>query len=161
GLPLIDHVDITGPLGPIGPGDTPSRRRIFICSPASAAEEAPCARRIVSTLARRAYRQPVSAGDLDVLMSFYEKGRKKGSFDAGIQEALQLTLATPKSLFRSEPDPANVAPGTLYKVSDLELASRLSFFLWSSIPDDELLNLAAQGKLRDSAVLEAQVKRML
>jgi len=161
GIPLIDHLDITGPVAPIGPGDTPSRRRIFSCRPAQSSEEAVCAKKILSTLARRAYRQPASAADLDLLMSFYESGRKKGGFDAGIQNALQLILTTPKFLFRSEPDPANLAIGGTYKLGDYELASRLSFFLWSSIPDEDLLNAAAQGKLKDPIALDAQVKRML
>ena len=161
GIPLVDHVDITGPLSPIGPGDTPSRRRIFVCRPEAAAEEAPCARRIVSTLARRAYRGTASAADVDMLMEFYEAARKKGGFDAGIQNALHVVLATPKFLFRSEPDPAGIATGTAYTLGDLELASRLSFFLWSSIPDDALLTAAEQGRLKQPAVLEAQVRRML
>jgi hypothetical protein len=129
--------------------------------PTSKEEEKACAKKILSTLARRAYRQPASAADLDLLMSFYESGRKKGGFDAGIQNALQLILTTPKFLFRSEPDPANLAIGGTYKLGDYELASRLSFFLWSSIPDEDLLNAAAQGKLKDPIVLDAQVKRML
>ena len=161
GIPLIDHLDITGPVAPIGPGDTPSRRRIFSCRPAQSSEEAVCAKKILSTLARRAYRQPASAADLDLLMSFYEAGRKKCGFDDGIQNALQLILTTPKFLFRSEPDPANLAIGGTYKLGDYELASRLSFFLWSSIPDEDLLNAAAQGKLKDPIALDAQVKRML
>src|SRR4030095_13938401 len=139
GNPQIDHVDITGPLQPTSPGDTPSRRRLFVCRPASAAEQAPCARRILSTLAHRAYRGPVANADLDSLMAFYEMGAKKGGFEARVQNALQVMLATPKFLFRSEADPANVAKGAIYKLGDLELASRLSFFLWSSIPDDALL----------------------
>jgi hypothetical protein len=161
GIPLVDHVDITGPYDPIGSGDTPSRRRIFICRPAAASEEAACARRIVSTLTRRAYRGQATAADIDLLMGFYESGHKKGGFEAGIQNALHVILSTPKFLFRSEPDPAAMASGTVYKLGDLELASRLSFFLWSSIPDDALLTAAEQGRLKDPAVLEAQVRRML
>jgi hypothetical protein len=161
GIPLVDHVDITGPLDAMSPGDTPSRRRIFICRPASASEEAPCARRILSTIARRAYRGPVTASDVDLLMNFFESGRKKAGFEYGIQNALHVILSTPRFLFRSEPDPGNVASGTNYSLGDLQLASRLSFFLWSSIPDDELLAVAEQGRLRTPAVLEAQVKRML
>jgi hypothetical protein len=161
GIPLIDHVDITGPFQAISSGDTPSRRKIFSCRPVNPTDEAPCARKIISTLARRAYRQPAVAEDVDLLMKFYQSGRNKGNFEAGIQSALQLILATPRFLFRSEPDPANVASGAVHRLSDLELASRLSFFLWSTIPDEELLNVAAQGKLKDPAVLEAQVKRML
>jgi mono/diheme cytochrome c family protein len=161
GIPLIDHVQITGPFAATGSGDTPSRRRIFICTAATGADELPCAKKIITTLARRAYRRPVTDADLEILLSFYQKGRNKGSFDAGIESALRLILADPKFLYRAEPDPADVAPATLYHLNDLELASRLSFFLWSSIPDDELLNVAAQGKLKDPAVLEQQVKRML
>ena len=161
GLPLIERVQITGPFDSTGPGETPSRRRIFACHPANAGEELPCARKILSTLARRAYRRPVTDQDMELLLSFYQKGRNRGSFDSGIETALRLILSDPKFLFRSEPDPAGVAPGSNYRLTDLELASRLSFFLWSSIPDDELLNVAVQGKLHDPAVLRAQVRRML
>jgi hypothetical protein len=161
GIPLIDHVQITGPFAATGSGDTPSRRRIFVCRPANESAELPCARTIISTLARRAYRRPVTDADLEILLSFYQKGRNKGSFDAGIETALRLILTDPKFLYRIESDPANAAPGAISRISDLELASRLSFFLWSSIPDDELLTVAAQGKLKDPVVLEAQVKRML
>ena len=161
GMPLIEHVEITGPFDATGPGDTPSRRRIFTCRPASAADESTCAKKILSTLARRAYRQPVSDADVDVVMKFYEAGRKNANFDAGIENALAFILTAPKFLFRTESDPPNVAAGAIYQVSDLELASRLSFFLWSSVPDDELLNVAAQGKLKDPAVLDQQVRRML
>ena len=161
GNPQVDHVDITGPLQATGSGDTPTRRRIFSCQPANAGDQTACARKILSTLARRAYRGPVSSADLDSLMSFYETGAKKGGFEAGVQNALHVMLATPKFLFRSEPDPANVAAGQVYKLGDMELASRLSFFLWSSIPDDELLTVAEQKKLKDPAVLDAQIKRML
>jgi mono/diheme cytochrome c family protein len=161
GIPVIDYVDITGPYQPAGPGDTPSRRRIFSCRPDKTSDEVPCAKKIVSMLARHAYRQPVTDGDLELLLSFYQAGRNKGSFDAGIENALRFILASPKFLFRAAPDPANSAPGSVYRVSDLELASRLSFFLWSSIPDDELLNIAVQGKLKDPVVLQQQVRRML
>jgi hypothetical protein len=161
GIPLINRVQITGPFAATGSGDTPSRRRIFTCRPANESDELPCARKIISTLARRAYRRPVNDADLEILLSFYQKGRNKGSFDAGIETALRLILTDPKFLYRIESDPANAVPGTINKISDLELASRLSFFLWSSIPDDELLTAAAQGKLKDPVVLQAQVKRML
>jgi hypothetical protein len=161
GIPLIDHVQITGPLQATGPGDTPSRRRILVCRPGKGADEVPCAKQVLSTLARRAYRRPVSQTDLETLLSFYQAGRNKGDFETGIENALRLILASPKFLFRPEPDPVNVAPGSLYRISDLELASRLSFFLWSSIPDDQLLNVAAQGRLKDPAVLEKEVRRML
>jgi mono/diheme cytochrome c family protein len=165
GLPLVDYVDIRGPFEASGPGDTPSRRRIFVCRPAAARDETPCARTILSTLARRAYRRPVTNDEIDTLVSFYEAGRKTGTaagaFDAGIQNGLRLILASPKFLFRAEPDPAGVAPGAIYRLGDLELASRLSFFLWSSVPDDPLLSVAAQGKLEEPVVLEDQVQRML
>jgi cytochrome c5 len=161
GIPLIDHVQITGPFAATGSGDTPSRRRIFVCRPANGSDELPCAKKVVSTLARRAYRRPVTDADLEILLSFYQKGRNKGSFDAGIETALRLILTDPKFLYRIESDPANATPGTVNRIGDLELASRLSFFLWSSIPDDELLTVAGQGKLKDPVVLQAQVKRML
>jgi len=161
GIPLIERMDITGPYDPIGPGDTPSRRRIFTCRPTGAADETVCARKILSTLARRAYRQPASEADVDLLMSFYQSGRKSGNFESGVENGLAFLLTAPKFLFRSVSDPVNAAPGSNYRVGDLEMASRLSFFLWSSIPDDELLNVAAQGRLKDPVVLDQQVKRML
>jgi hypothetical protein len=161
GIPLIDHVQITGPFNATGPGDTPSRHRIFVCTPANAAQEIPCAKRILGTLARRAYRRPVTDADMETLLTFYQSGRNHGDFQSGIESALRLILASPKFLFRSEPDPANIAAGSVYRVSDLDLASRLSFFLWSSIPDDELLNVAAAGKLKQPAVLDREVRRML
>jgi hypothetical protein len=153
---------ISGPLRPSGAGDTPSRRRIFICRPASRAEELPCARRILTTLARRAYRQPPAEADVSALLRFYDSGRREqGDFETGIQVALQRMLSDPKFIFRAEHDPPGAAPGTVHRISPLELASRLSFFLWSSIPDDQLLNLASSGRLRDPAVFEQQVRRML
>jgi mono/diheme cytochrome c family protein len=160
GIPVIEHVQISGPFNATGPGDTPSRRRIFVCRPANARDEPACAKTILSTLARRAYRKPIDT-EIDTLLSFYESGRKKDTFDTGIETALRFILTSPKFLFRDEPDPPNVPAGTVYPVSDLELASRMSFFIWSSLPDDQLLTVAAQGKLRDPAVLERQVKRML
>jgi mono/diheme cytochrome c family protein len=161
GLPHVLSVSIAGPFNPTGSGDTPSRRRIFVCHPANTSDELPCARKIISTLARRAYRRPATDRDIETLLSFYQGARNKGTFESGIEMALRRILASPQFVYRFERDPAGIAPGTLYRVSDLELASRLSFFLWSSIPDDELLNLAAQGKLKDPAVLERQVRRML
>jgi hypothetical protein len=161
----IDIVTISGPYHVQAPGETPSRRRIFVCHPSpgasSAADEAACAKRILSNLERRAYRRPVSQADLQDVMPFYEAGRKDGSFDRGIEQALERLLVSPQFLFRIERDPPGIAPGTPYRVSDLELASRLAFFLWSSIPDDELLNVAARGRLKDPAVLEREVRRML
>jgi hypothetical protein len=161
GIPLIEHVQITGPLNASGPGDTPSRRKIFSCTPVKAADEVPCAKTILTAIARRAYRRPVADRDLETLLSFYQDGRNQKNFDSGIENALRYILASPKFLFRYEGDPAGAAPGKNYRVSDLDLASRLSFFLWSSLPDDELINAATQGKLKDPAGLEAQVKRML
>ena len=157
----VGNVGIMGPFNATGPGDTPSRRRIFVCRPAAAADETGCARTILSTLARRAYRGSVTDADVAALMTFYEQGRKAGDFENGIQVALARILVAPRFVFRIEQEPAAVADGAIYPVSDVQLASRLSFFLWSSIPDDELLEVAAQGRLRDTATLQRQVKRML
>ena len=159
----ISTVSITGPFNASGPGDTVSRRRIFVCRPANASEETPCAIRILRTLARRAFREPISYSDvsMETLMSFYATGRAQGGFDAGIEQAVARILVDPRFLYRFEKEPANVAAGANYRLSDLELASRLSFFLWSSIPDDELLDAAAEGKLSQPATLEGQVRRML
>ena len=161
GVSGVQSIAITGPIDPSGPGDTPSRRRIFVCHPASEAEEVPCARKILTALASRAYRQPPAPADLDTLMSFYGSGRAAGGFDAGIEQGLSRVLVDPRFVFRLEREPADVPPGHAYRVSDLELASRLSFFLWSSIPDDELLAVARQGRLHEPAVLEQQTRRML
>ncbi|MCZ6491624.1 MAG: DUF1592 domain-containing protein, partial [Acidobacteria bacterium] len=165
GDPAVDNISISGPFHPKGLGDTPSRRKIFVCSPAGIADEEPCAKKILSTLARRAYRRPVTEADVLTLLQFYQVGRSPGGFEAGIGTAIQGILVSPEFLFRMERDPERsnekVAPGTAYPVSNLELASRLSFFLWSSIPDDQLLGLAERGKLSDPAVLEQQVMRML
>jgi len=157
----VDVVTISGPFNAKGPGDTPSRRRIFVCRPASTAEEEPCARQILTTLERRAYRRPVTAADVGSLMPFYNTGRAEGNFDLGIQRAIQRLLVSPQFLFRIERNPADAAAGTSHPVSDLELASRLSFFLWSSIPDGELLGTAERGELHKPKVLEKQVRRML
>lgn len=161
GLPLVDHVQITGPFKATGPGETASRKRIFTCQPKTAAAEVGCAKQILSALASRAYRRPVAEADLSSLMSLYDAGRKDGSFEKGVQNGLRLILANPKFIFRSEPDPKSALPGSVRRLTDLELASRLSFFLWSSLPDEELINLAAQGKLKNAAVLDQQVKRMM
>ena len=160
-LPHVRDLGIDGPYRVTGVSDTPSRHRIFGCRPASAGDELPCARQIVSALARRAYRKPLVDADLEDLLSAYQSGRNSGSFETGIRQALQLILANPQFVFRFERAPSDAAPGTNYPVSDLELASRLSYFLWSSAPDEELLNLASNRKLRDPAVLERQVTRML
>ncbi len=157
----VDTIRLEGPFDPTGPGDTPSRRRIFVCRPAGAADEEPCARRILEALARRAYRRPASDGDIETLLGFYRAGRREGDFERGIQEALARLLVSPRFLFRIERDAEGIAAGGAYPIGDLDLASRLSFFLWSSIPDDALLDAAAAGTLRDPDVLEAQVRRML
>jgi hypothetical protein len=160
--PHLSRVVITGPYKATGLGDTPSRRRVFACRAASPADETPCARQIISTLARRAYRRSVSDADVDSLLTFYQQEKTKtGNFEAGIEMALRRILADPEFIFRFEPTPAGVAPKAAYRVSDTELASRLSFFLWSSIPDEELLKLAIDGKLHQPAVLEKQARRML
>jgi hypothetical protein len=162
GDPSVDRITVEGPFSATGSGDTASRRKIFICKPAAASEESACATRILSTLARAAFRRPVDKTTVDTLMDFYHRGRaNNGSFDQGIEWALQFILASPEFLIRFESDPANLAPNAVYRLDDLALASRLSFFLWSSPPDEQLLTLASQGKLKDPAVLEQQVKRML
>lgn len=160
GIPEVDNVLIGGPYDPTGPGETASRKKIFICHPARPTDEPSCAKQILSALSRHAYRRPVTEQEIQTLLGFYQTGRKQGGFEAGIQLALERILADPNFLFRVERDPANAAPGTVYQLTDLELASRLSFFLWSSIPDEELLDVAAEGKLKDPAVLEHQVQRM-
>jgi len=132
-----------------------------VCHPAAAKDELPCAKKIITTLARRAYRRPITDNDLETLLNFYQSGRNSGTFETGIEMALRRILASPQFVYRFERDPVGIAPATLYRISDLEMASRLSFFLWSSLPDDQLLTVAAQGKLKDPAILEQQVKRML
>src|SRR6185503_16412355 len=195
-LPSVVSVTITGPFNATGPGDTPSRRRLFVCRPSTRdarsgqalstrdarspldlargdpvrvegsgqganAEESACADRILTTLLRRAYRRNVTADDLRRVRSFYEAGRAERDFDLGIQRALERVLVSPQFLFRIEQEPAGAAPGSVNRVGDFEFASRLSFFLWSSIPDDELLDAAAAGNLRQPEVLRRQVNRML
>ena len=161
--PFVRSVTITGPHGGTGVTDTPSRERIFTCGPVAVADEPACAREVLSRLARRAFRRPVAPDDaeLGVLLDFYERGRGDGSFEDGIELALRRLLVSPEFLYRVEADPEGVEPGAPYRVADLDLASRLSFFLWSSIPDDELLAAAEQGRLRDPAELERQVRRMV
>ena len=161
-FPHVGQVTIEGPFDAKGAADTASRQKIFVCRPASPREEEGCARTIIQTLAKRAYRRPATTADLRVLMEFYLAARGDGgSFDEGIEAALQRILADPEFIYRREREPATLAAGRTYRVTDLELASRLSFFLWSSIPDDELIDIAAQGKLKDPLVLEQQVRRML
>ncbi len=157
----IFSLSVLGPYNPTGPGNSPSRAKIYVCKPAAPAQEEGCARQILTNLARRAYRRPVNAGDISPLMGFYQRGRQSGTFDKGIEEAVRAVLVSPNFIFREERDPASVKPGSNYRLGDYELASRLSYFLWSSMPDDELMDLAAKGKLRDQAVLDQQVKRML
>lgn len=159
----VDNFTINGPYDATGPGDTPSRRAIFVCYPNNAQQEEPCARQILTHLATRGFRRPVTASDpaVETLMQFYRAGRESGAFEDGIQEALARLLADPQFLYRVEAGHPELADGALYRISDIELASRLSFFLWSSLPDDTLLDLAARGQLSKPAVLEQQVRRML
>jgi len=157
----ITDLSIAGPYNSAGSGETPSRQKIFICRPATAKDEEPCARKILSSLGKRAYRRPFTDADLKPLLAFYQTGHKEGTFDNGIEMALRALLVSPDFLFRIERDPPNSKPGAVYRIGDYELASRLSYFLWSSTPDDDLLNLAGHGKLKNPAVLEQQVNRML
>jgi len=160
-LPHLHELSVTGPVTVAGVSDTPSRRRIFTCRPAAGADEIPCAKKIISTLAHQAYRRPVTDTDLEGLLGFYQQGRNDSNFETGIRTAIQAIIASPEFVFRFERIPSNVVPGKNYRISDLELASRLSYFLWSSAPDDQLVTLAGQGKLKDPAILEKQVHRML
>ncbi len=159
--PAVYQVSITGPFGAKGPGNTPSRRRIFTSQPKLPSEEEACAKQILPTLLRRAYRRPVGDADLERIWPFYRDARSEADFEAGIEAALSAVLVSREFLFRVEQDPVGIAPRTAYRISDLELASRLSFFLWSSIPDDELLDLAERGELRRLEVLAKQTRRML
>ena len=169
--PAISQVSVTGPYGPQGADNTPSRRRIFVCRPAfakgfgeagpSTAEETACAKKILSTLMRRAYRRSISEADVERPMAFYREGRSERDFDAGIGKAVSAVLISPEFLFRVEVDRDKTPPGDAYRISDLELASRLSFFLWSSQPDDALLDSAIRGELRRPGVLDRHVRRML
>lgn len=161
GNAAVDSVAIGGPYNVAGLGETASRKRIFICHPADASQELPCARRIVTNLARRAYRRPVSPADVEALLESYKAGWRRGGFESGIQRAVERVLVDPDFLFRIEPSPPGVRPGSIYRVSDFSLASRLSFFLWSSIPDEELWREASRGKLKDPGVLSREVERML
>ena len=160
GFPHVESFTISGPFNSKGVAETPSRRRVFVCRPATPAEEPACARTVVSTLARRAYRRPVTPSDMKGLMAFYDAGHREGGFERGIELALRAVLVSPKFVFRVEQTPPGVGDAP-YRLAGVDLASRLSFFLWSSIPDDQLLDLAARGQLQRRAVLDAQVRRML
>jgi hypothetical protein len=159
--PAVYEVSIVGPFETRGPGQTPSRRQIFSSPKTGSEDEQESARRVLSDLARRAYRRPVNEDDLKVPLAFYRQGHADGGYEAGIESALGSLLVNPQFLFRIERDPAGIAPATAYRISGEELASRMSFFLWSSMPDDELLELAVRGDLRQPEVLEKQVRRML
>jgi len=161
GLPHLRDLGIDGPYNITGVSETPSREKILTCNPTNAKDEVACATKILSTLARQAFRRSVGEADVRNLLVAYQTGRSKGNFETGIQTAVQAILADPEFIFRFERTPANVAPGTNYRLSDIELASRLSFFLWSSGPDEQLITLASQSKLKDPVILEQQVKRML
>ena len=160
-FPHVGTVRIEGPYNAKQAEDSPSRRKIFICRPTTPADETACARKIISNLATHAFRRPANNADVDSLMAFYQEGRREGNFEDGIENALARILTDPKFIYRIEAEPPNVKQGETYRVSDIDLASRLSFFLWSTIPDDELIRVAGQGKLRDPVVLEQQVRRML
>ncbi len=160
-LPHLSDLSISGPFKVSGVSDTPSREKIFVCHPKAGDDEVACAKKILGKLARQAYRRPVNDGDLEDLLGFYQKGRNKGGFDAGITAAIQAIIASPEFVYRFERTPAGVTPGANYRVSDLELASRLSYFLWSTAPDEQLLTVASQSKLHEPAMLEKQVRRML
>jgi hypothetical protein len=159
--PRLANVEIRGPIEKTGVSDTPSRRKLFVCYPTSEAEETACAKQIFSKLAKRAFRQPVGDEDIAGAMQFFAEGRKDGTFDDGIQKGVMAILSSPRFLFRSHTPPEGAKPGEAYRISDLELATRLSFFLWSTLPDEQLIDLAAAGKLKDPKVLESEVRRML
>ncbi len=159
--PQVSSLTISGPIKGARPQDTPSRNQIFVCRPENASDELPCARRILTTLARKAYRRPLLNSDTERLLSFYQAGRNSGDFEDGIERGLQFILAHPEFVFRAEDGPAGVKAGQPYRISNRELASRLSFFLWSTGPDETLMKLAEAGTLSDPAVLTAQVRRML
>jgi len=161
GNPAAEIISIGGPYSASANADSPTRRKLFVCDPKNTADEEPCAKKILSALATRAYRRPLTKEDVQTLLSFYRAGRNSQTFSAGIQQGVERILASPSFLFRIEREPANMTPGAVYPLSDLDLASRLSFFLWSSVPDDELLDAAIRGTLKDPAVREHQVRRML
>jgi hypothetical protein len=157
----VGSISVVGPFDVQGPGATESRDKIFLCHPAAPAEEAACAEKIIGNLAHRAFRRPIAADDLPSLLALYRQGAEGGGFESGVRLALQMILVSPEFIFRMEFDPPNATPGSVHRVSDVELATRLSFFLWSSIPDDELLAVAERGGLSDPSVMEGQVRRML
>ncbi|MGA3188546.1 MAG: DUF1592 domain-containing protein [Bryobacteraceae bacterium] len=159
-LPHLHQLSITGPTAAAGVSDTPSRRKIFTCRP-TGDDEIPCAKKIIADLARQAYRRPVTDNDLEGLLSFYQRGRDGGNFDSGIRTAIQAMIASPQFVFRFERTPATAIAGKNFRINDLELASRLSYFLWSSAPDEQLITAANQGKLKDPVIFEKQVRRML
>ncbi|MEO8100224.1 MAG: DUF1592 domain-containing protein [Acidobacteriota bacterium] len=162
GLPHVENLIVAGPYNPTGAGETPSRAKIFSCQPKQESQEVACAREILTKLARQAYRRPVTDRDLEPLLSFYQASRNRGgNFDQGVESGIRMILADPQFVFRFEAEPANLRDGSVARISDLELASRLAFFLWSSLPDEQLIDLASKNKLRDNAVLEQQVRRML
>lgn len=160
-LPHLHEFSVTGPTHATGVSDTPSRSRIFVCRPVTGADEIPCAKRILAGLARQAYRRPTTDNDVEALLGFYQSGRNGGDFESGIRTAIQAMIASPEFVFRFERTPANVVAGSNFRLSDLELATRLAYFLWSSSPDEQLIALASQNKLHDASVLETQVRRML
>ncbi len=160
-LPNMHTMTVTGPFKVAGLSDTPSRRKIFSCAPASSKDEPACAEKIVASLARQAFRRPVTDSDTEFLMNYFEEGRKEGGFESGVRMAVQAIISNPKFVFRFENTPASAAPGRNYRLTDLEIASRLAYFLWSSLPDEQLLTLASQGKLKTPGVLEQEVRRML
>jgi mono/diheme cytochrome c family protein len=160
-IPRIGSLEIQGPFNPTGVSQTPSRARVFVCQPKSASDELPCAKTILSALARKAYRRPITNADLDAPIQFYSAARALGDFDTAIRDALPTILASPKFLYRAERSPAGLAPGSIHAIGDVELASRLSFFLIGRAPDDELLTVAERGTLTTPTVLEAQVRRLL
>src|SRR5262249_28355561 len=161
GNPAVEVLSIGGPYSAAAAGDSAARRLVFICPPQNAADHAPCARKIVTTRASRAYRRPATEADVKTLLEFFAAGRAEGDFDAGIQRAIERMLAAPSFLFRIEREPAGLTPGSAYRLGDLDVASRLSFFLWSSLPDDELRDAAVRGAFADPAQLERQGPRVL
>ena len=161
GLPHLQALAVTGPYNPKGVSESASRAKVFTCRPAAATQNERCATQIISKLAGQAFRRPPTAEDMEGLMVYYHQGEKAGGFEVGVRAAIQAILSKPQFIFRFEQEPANVRPGQNYRISDLELASRLAYFLWSTIPDEQLINLATLGKLKDPAVLEQQVRRML